>query len=241
MTDGIGILVTGGNGLLGTTLKTFIPKADFVDIGDFDITDFDAVDRWLGKRHYTSILHCAAFTSPPKVDADPTAALEVNIAGTVNMVKAAIKHKLKLVYICTDYVFRGDKGNYSEDDPVFPVNKYAWSKLGGECAVRMYDNSLIIRTTFGPKPFPYPKAFVDQWTSRESVDVIAKMIAELLDKNITGTVHVGGKRKTVFDYAAQLDPSRHIEELKTAEVSFSVPRDTSLNVSLYHLIMEDKD
>ncbi len=58
-------------------------------------------------------------------------------------------------------MLKGDQGNYKETDPVYPVNKYAWSKLGGECAVRMYDKSLIIRTTFGPNVFPYQKAFVD--------------------------------------------------------------------------------
>ena len=36
----------------------------------------------------------------------------------------------------------------------YPVNKYAWSKLGGECAVRLYDKALIIRTSFGPDEFP---------------------------------------------------------------------------------------
>ncbi len=89
---------------------------------------------------------------------------------------------LQLVYISTDYIFKGDRGLYSETDAVYPSNKYAWSKPGGECAMRLYDKALIIRTSFGPNTFPYEKAFVDQWTSRESVSVIARKINALLTR-----------------------------------------------------------
>jgi len=158
----------------------------------------------------------------------------VNIIGASNVVKLCMELDLRLIYICTDYVFKGDKGNYEEDDPVYPVNKYAWSKLGGECAVRMHDKSLIIRTTFAPNVFPYEKAFVDQWTSRESVSIIAGMIEKLIDKDITGTIHVGGRRKTVFEFAKGLDQSKEIGELSIKDVSFSVPVDTSLNCDRYN-------
>jgi dTDP-4-dehydrorhamnose reductase len=133
------------------------------------------------------------------------------------------------MYICTDYVFQGDKGSYDESDPVHPVNKYAWSKLGGECAVRLYERSLIIRTTFGPNAFPFPKAFVDQWTSREAVSVIARKLAALAATDATGVVHVGGTRRTVWEYARSLDPSKLIGELSIRDVAFKVPVDTSLN------------
>ena len=88
------------------------------------------------------------------------------------------------------------RGGYREEDELHPVNKYAWSKLGGECAVRLYDRSLIVRTSFGPDVFPYERAFVDQWTSRESVSVVARKLVELVDSERTGVVHVGGPRRT---------------------------------------------
>jgi dTDP-4-dehydrorhamnose reductase len=97
----------------------------------------------------------------------------------------------------------------------------------------MYDKSLIIRTSFGPNVFPYSKAFVDQWTSRESVSIIARKIVSLIDKDITGVMHVGGKRKTVYEYAKILDESKEIGKLSIRDVSFSVPVDTSLNCDRY--------
>jgi dTDP-4-dehydrorhamnose reductase len=196
--------------------------------------------KYVGSNGCDLIIHAAAFTSPPLVDKDPSKAIEVNIIGTSNVVKLCMEFGIRLIYISTDYVFKGDKGNYKETDPVYPVNKYAWSKLGGECAVRMYDKSLIIRTTFGPNVFPYQKAFVDQWTSRESVSVIAKKIAALLDKNITGTIHISGKRKTVYEYAKSLDAAKNIGELSINDVNFAVPKDTSLSCEKYNEIIREE-
>lgn len=231
------VIFTGGSGLLGSEFKRILPNLYYPSSGEFDVTDYAGMEAWLDSKDIAMIVHAAAFTSPPKVDQNLTQALDVNIIGTANMVKLCSKHGIKLVYISTDYVFWGDQGHYREEDQLYPVNKYAWSKLGGECAVRLYDNSLIVRTTFGPNVFPFEKAFVDQWTSRESVQVIAEMIAALLDKDITGTIHVGGDRKTVFAYAKGLDPLKEIGELFIKDVAFKVPVDTSLDSGRYHELL----
>ncbi len=232
-------IFTGGSGLLGTAFRKLLPEIDYPTSAEFNITDYEQMKAYVGPDGFDLMIHCAAFTSPPQIDKDPAKAIEVNIVGTSNIVKLCIEFDARLIYICTDYVFKGDKGNYKEDDSVYPVNKYAWSKLGGECAVRLYDKSLIIRTTFGPNVFPYEKAFVDQWTSRESVSVIAGKICKLIDKDITGVVHVGGPRRTVFEFAKSLDETRDIQELSVSDVNFVVPVDTSLNCDRYNEITKD--
>ena len=232
------ITFTGGSGLLGSEFRKIRPEIDYPAENDFDVTNYEQMKQYVQAKGCDLLVHAGAFTSPPLIDKDPRRALEVNIVGTANVVKLCMEFNIRLIYISTDYVFKGDKGDYKEEDPVYPVNKYAWSKLGGECAVRLYDKSLIIRTTFGPNVFPYPKAFVDQWTSRESVSTIARMISRLLDKNITGVIHVGGKRKTVFEYAKSLDPCKSVERLSIHDVNFRVPVDTSLNCDRYRQVAE---
>lgn len=231
------IIVTGGSGLLGSELKQIMPDIKYPSSKEFDVTNYKQMKEYLSSNCCELIVHAAAFTSPPLIDKDPLRALEVNIIGTANVVKLCIEFDARLIYISTDYVFRGDKGNYKEDESVYPVNKYAWSKLGGECAVRIYDKSLIVRTSFGPNVFPYEKAFVDQWTSRESVTVIAKKISALIDKNIAGVIHVGGERKTVFEYAKSLNETRDIGKLSINNMSFDVPVDTSLNCDKYNKLI----
>jgi len=228
------IIFAGGSGLLGSEFKKLLPNINYPSSKNFDVTRYEQIKQYAHVNGCDLIIHAAALTSPPLVDKDPVKAVDINIVGTSNVVKLCVEFNARLIYISTDYVFKGDKGDYKETDPVYPVNKYAWSKLGGECAVRMYDKSLIVRTTFGPNVFPYEKAFIDQWTSRESVSVIAEKISQLIEKDITGVIHIGGKRKTVFEYATSLDATRDIGKLSKNDVAFDVPVDTSLNCDKYN-------
>lgn len=227
------LLFTGGGGLLGHAFRSIAPDAMYPLSAEFDVTNYGQMEAYAADRPIDVVLHAAAFTSPPKIDQDPARALEVNIVGTANVVRLAMARDVRLVYVSTDYVFRGDRGEYREDDPVHPVNRYAWSKLGGECAVRLYKNSLIVRTSFGPDVFPYPKAFVDQWTSRQSVSAAARDILAAVQSGIMGVLHIGGPRRSVHEYAMSLDPSRDIGRLSIKDVSFAAPADTSLDTSRF--------
>ncbi len=228
------ILVTGGSGLLGGELRRLLPGALYPDSSEFDVCDRAGMSRFLAAADPRVVLHGAAFTSPPAVEKDPTRAIDVNVIGTANLVVLCAERGIRLIYVSTDYVFRGDRGGYAEDSPVYPVNRYAWSKLGGECAARLYDRALIVRTSFGPNVFPYPKAFVDQWTSRESVRTIAgKLIALLEREELNGVIHLGGPRRSVYEYARSLDPAQQVDRLSRSEVDFPVPRDTSLDCGKY--------
>jgi dTDP-4-dehydrorhamnose reductase len=231
------ILFTGGSGLLGGEIQQLLPNACYPTSSAFNITDYQQMHDFLADKNIRLLIHAAAFTSPPLIDKSPEKAIDINIVGTAHIVKLCMAYQLRLLYISTDYVFKGDQGNYKEDAPVYPVNKYAWSKLGGECAVSMYDNALIVRTSFGPNEFPFPKAFVDQWTSRESVREIAAKIKALVETQVTGIVHVGGQRKTVYEYAKSLDESKEIGQLSINEVAFTPPKDTSLDCRYYDEIV----
>jgi dTDP-4-dehydrorhamnose reductase len=233
------VLFTGGTGLLGRHMKPLIPQALFPRRDEFDITDPSNMAAYLGGKTVSTIFHAAAFTSPPKINENPKLALDVNIIGTANLVRVCMERNIKLLYVSTDYVFKGDLGRYKEEDPVLPTNKYAWSKLAGECAVHMYDNSLIIRTSFGDMVFPYEKAFVDQWTSRLRVDVLAQKLVKVLESNLTGTIHVGGARRTVMAYAKSVSPDKPIGDLSLKDVTFVAPKDTSLDTSRYNLNIGD--
>ena len=234
------VIFTGGGGLLGTEFRKIAPEFLYPSREEFDVTDYAQMEQYAQAHGCDQVIHAAAFTSPPAVDKDPVKALEANIIGTANVVKLCVKFSARLMYICTDYVFRGDKGGYAETDPVHPVNKYAWSKLGGECAARLYDRALIVRTTFGPDRFPYDRAFADQWTSREPVSVIARKLLALAGTDALGVVHVGGERRTVLQYARSLDPARNIGELYVKDVPFKVPADTSLDCGRYQTLISSK-
>lgn len=227
------VIFTGGSGLLGTYIKKLRPEFLYPTHNEFDVTNTEKMEKYLQEHEFDHIVHAAAFISPPKIEENPVKAIQVNIIGTSNIVILCGKYNVKFTYISTDYVFDGEKGNYKENDAINPVNKYSWSKLGGECAAKLYDKSLIIRTSFGTDIFPYDKAFGDQWTSRECVSVISKKISSLLDKDIYGVVHVGGERRTVLEYAQSLSPSKIIGEISIKDRPFKTPIDASLNTDYF--------
>lgn len=225
---------------MGTNLLRLAPWIAAPSHQEFDLVKRSTMATYFKRHAVESVIHAAAFTSPPLAEERPMEALEANLTGTAHLVRLCHDAGARLVYISTDYVFRGDRGQYREDDELLPQNRYAWSKLGGECAVRLYENSLIIRTSFCGPVFPHPKAFVDQYTSRDSVTVIAPMILALaLDRDLTGIVHVGTERKTVKELALKLGKSA-VGDLKRDEVDFQVPRDTSLDLTRLKSIQESR-
>ena len=78
--------------------------------GEFDVTNYVQMEKYVEAHGCDEVIHAAAFTSPPLVDKDPLKALEVNVIGTANVVRLCMKFGARLIYICTDYVFQGDKG-----------------------------------------------------------------------------------------------------------------------------------
>jgi dTDP-4-dehydrorhamnose reductase len=68
-----------------------------------------------------------------------------------------LTRKIRYVYLSTDYIYKGDRGNYKETDTIMPFNLYSWTKLGGETSAVAVKNHLIIRTSFGGQ-FKYKKA-----------------------------------------------------------------------------------
>ncbi len=234
-------MLTGGSGLLGTELRKLDPAILAPSHSECDILQPESMHAFFTAHPIDTVIHAAAFTSPPLVDKQPLQAMRSNIVGTANVVGLCSEFGARMVYISTDYIFKGDRGRYREDDELLPQNLYAWSKLGGECAARMYDRSLTIRTSFCEPVFPYDKAFVDQYTSRDSVEVIAPIILRLaIMPELTGVIHVGTVRKTVKDLAQKLGKS-DVGNLHRDEVAFSVPHDTSFDLSKLTSILSTQE
>tara|TARA_R110000868_G_scaffold323306_2_gene584261 strand:+ start:1134 stop:1841 length:708 start_codon:yes stop_codon:yes gene_type:complete len=174
-------------------------------------------------------LHSAALSRPMDVHKKyPEKSITTNIIGTANCVLACIKYNIKFVYISTDFVYEGITGNYKETDPVKPINEYAWSKLGGECSVMLYPNSLILRTAMVEKPFPHEKAFTDIYKSSIWYSDAAKKTLELIEKKAVGVYNLGGERKSIFNFVKQ--EKNNILPLLKEQVKEITHTDISLNI-----------
>jgi len=178
------------------------------------------------------VLHCAAVTDNRYAEKNPERAILTNIVGTSNVACACIASGSRLVYLSSDYVYQGDRGNYTETDPLKPFNFYAFTKLGGECAVEGVKNHLIIRTSFGKNTFDYPIAFIDKWSSKDYCDRIAPLISEAALSPLTGVLNIGTERKTLYAHAKERNDS--VQPVRIQDTNFFTPYDTSLNLQRWY-------
>lgn len=219
------ILLTGGSGLLGRELQKYIdcvaPTHAELDITDSDLELPAGVD---------CIVHAAAYTDVEGAERDHEACYRTNVIGTRNIAGLGVP----VVYISTEYAFDGERGGYAESDPPSPFNYYAVTKVLGEEAVRAAPRSLVIRCIFKPRPFEHPRALIDQFTSGDYVDVIAPLVARVINARelfaTHDTIHVGTGKKRIFDLARQ---TKDVVPLRRLDVKTPLPRDTSLDTGRF--------
>jgi len=148
------ILVTGGNGQLGTELKRFAwPdgwSAYAIDVDELDLRDPQAIAAMVASRPFAAVINGGAYTAVDKAEDDVATAWAVNALAPAAFAQACRAAAIPLVQVSTDYVFDGSKaGRWDVDDPVGPLGVYGASKLGGELAVRTGGvRHAIIRTSW---------------------------------------------------------------------------------------------
>src|SRR6201999_3221132 len=131
------VLVAGAAGQLGRDMVLAAGNAghDVVGFGraEMDVTDADMVRRRLELERPDMVINCAAWTDVDGAETAEEAAFAVNGTGAGNLAAGARAIGAAIVYVSTDYVFDGDKGEpYVESDQPNPQSAYARTKLAGE-------------------------------------------------------------------------------------------------------------
>lgn len=223
------IFLTGGSGTLGKELieQSKAHEIDFISPSsrECDIRDYDSVLRNMSSFEDNIVLHAASLTNTKQIETDPSEAIEVNVIGTLNVLRACKELKKKMIYISTDYVFDGNKGLYETTDPINPIGKYSKTKAAAELIVRTYENSLVIRTSFFGKTFPYDEAFADIWSSKDYVDLIVPKIISSIKNGCVGVCHIGTSRRSIYDIAIKRRPD--VRKAYNQKLNNIIPRDTS--------------
>ena len=211
-----------GDGLLGseivkqTNWDCISRKKDGFDItkNEFDFYGYDV------------IINCIAFTDTYSNDKESN--WNINYKAVADLVDYCNNFNIKLVHISTDYVYTNSISDASENDiPVHGNNWYSYTKLLADAYIELKSlNYLICRGTHKPNPFPYEKAWVNQWGNFDYVDVVAFLIINLVMSNNFGIFNIGTEFKSIFDLAKKTN-----KNVKPAGKPDYVPKDTSMNIS----------
>jgi dTDP-4-dehydrorhamnose reductase len=265
------VLVTGASGLLGSKLVEVLvskgykvyagyfgnsPKAGFPL--KFDISDEIGVEKAFELSKPDVVVHAAALTNVDVCEVKRDLAWNTNVIGTKNLVKLSKKYNAFFVYISTDYVFKGDRGLYREEDIPEPINYYGITKLKGEEEVKnILKEYCIARTSviYGSVPATGKTNFalwiieklrrgeqvnvlMDQYNSPTHNTNLAEMLSEVIEKRIVGTYHLAGAtRISRYDFSKLIAETFNLESsliLPTTsdKISWTAqrPKDSSLNV-----------
>ena len=234
------ILVTGGAGQLAGEILKLDRDLLAPSRKEMDISSYDAIESYCAGRKVSTVIHAAAVTNKFNEDADEGYLLS-NIIGTANVVLWCRRHRARLVYVSSDYVYPGERGGYSEESPVLPVNRYALSKLGGECSVRLLAGSLIVRTSFY-RELNFAQGCTDQYTSRIPIQEAAEAIYRLaLRDDVSGIINVGTQApRSIFDIVRdEFNPNVRPVRRRDIAITYPLPHDSSMDTTRFNNLMTE--
>ncbi|WP_315516857.1 dTDP-4-dehydrorhamnose reductase [Hoylesella shahii] len=240
------ILITGCNGQLGNEMQLLQAKYAQhtwfnTDVNELDITDKDAIERFVEANHIDGVVNCAAYTAVDKAESDPLLAKKLNADAPAFLAEAVGKQGGWIVQVSTDYVFDGTKHTpYVETDSTCPNSVYGQTKLEGEQAVnKLCPNAMIIRTAWLYSEFGnnFVKTMIRLGKEREQLGVIfdqvgtptyahdlASVIMTAIDKGIKpGIYHFSNEGVTSwYDFTKSIHRiaginTCHVMPLHTAE------------------------
>jgi len=212
------VLIIGGSGLLGSKIFELFPEA-FATYNNkhiskrntfkLDISENDSLKFILDKLEPDTIIVTAALTDVDKCEINPEMAARVNREPFKYIVSYLKQKGGRLIQISTDYVFSGEKGNYSENDERKPVNVYGKTKMEAEdIIINSGINFSLVRTSgiFGINESAEKNNFftwiynnlrvgnklrlvIDQVYSPVLNSILADAIHEIYEREINGIIH----------------------------------------------------
>lgn len=265
------IIITGSSGMLGKDIYSIFAKSNNFTVYGLDkiahkripnenqfigdLTDVEFLTGVLKTCKPSIIIHCAAIVNLQLCETNKALADSVHVESTRLMANFN-PIKTKLVFVSTDSVFDGEKGNYLETDETSPLNYYAKSKLLGEEITKINPNHLVIRTNIFGYNIPLKKSLaewaIENFNQVNKVsgftDIIfnaiytkhfAKLLFKLVENDIIGTINLASSNimskysflkyfKCIYSGNAEL-----IEPSLFEKINFDIkrPKNTTLNMS----------
>jgi len=195
------VVITGAAGQLGLALGEALAARSPVMLPrqSLDIGDEDAASAALTDLRPDVLVNAAAYNAVDAAEGDVANAFRTNALAPLFLARACARIGALLVHFSTDYVFRGDRAPYREEDPPDPQNVYGASKLAGEQLVRLSGAPHLVIRTCGLYGRGNPTHFVekmlslaasgrtirvvsDQIVAPTSVADLASVVVRLLDR-----------------------------------------------------------
>lgn len=228
------ILITGANGMLAKSVIKRLEEGNeliLTDVENLDITNEDAVLKFVTVNKPQYIINCAAYTAVDKAETAGEIVEKINAKGPRNLAVAASKSDSVLIHISTDYVFGGDlnlEKDYKENDPKSPVTAYGVTKLHGEEEIIANTNKYYIFRTawlYGDGN-NFVRTMLNLGTTKDEISVVndqygsptyAEDLANIIGEAIENNIPYGTYNATNQGYTTWYDFTKKIFKLARIE------------------------
>lgn len=273
------LFITGATGFLGghlisqasenwqvyATYRKKIKEFPLINWIELDLNDLQKIEQTLMSPKIDVLIHAAAIADLDRAEGNIDLTHRTNILATQKIAELCESQKIRLIFISTDMVFDGEKGNYSENDGVNPLNYYGITKQIAENFISKYcSNYVIARSALiygfsltGSKTFSEimldrtksgesVQLFTDQYRTPILVDNLAQALLELAASEYCGTMHLGGAdRISRYDFgilfAKYFSISSNLlipTQMKNFQFKAARPKDTSFKIDLAQKILK---
>lgn len=255
------VLITGANGLLGQHLTNVLlhkdhqvvatsrgeSKLPFQPSGNYTYHEMDVADALqtfaiMSLEKPDVVVHAAAMTQVDDCELRPQQCDRINVQGTSQVLTDAETFSSHFIYISTDFVFDGEKGNYTEEEDAKPISLYGFSKLQAESMVQtstipfaivrtclVYGNllqgkrsNIVSWVRESLEQGKTIQVVSDQLRTPTYVEDLAKGITLIIEKKATGIYHIAGKDcLTPYDIAIRTAQKFQLDSSKIIKVDAS--------------------
>lgn len=179
------ILVTGGNGQLGKSIRKIASEFGayrfvFASREDLGLHHYGLVENYFAALQPQYCINCAAYTAVDKAEAEQEAAMLINGEAVGHLAKVCTQFGTKLIHISTDYVFDGSSATpYLPGDATSPINVYGTSKLKGEeLCMQFAPDAIIVRTSWVYSEFGqnFVKTMLRLMQEKPSINVVSDQV-----------------------------------------------------------------
>ena len=247
------VVVIGSSGFSGEAVTRLLTSQGHIPI----LTHYTH-PKFTGSLRYNFFSDAPDFLPDEPATVIFTSAVEMS--ETTEKVQAAMQRLLarlknhRFVYLSSDGIFDGTKGNYREEETPYPKTQYGRNLLACETLVRReLENYFILRPSYiygvvdGKLDSRLDDVrkrllaneevvgFHDMYKSPLGVGQLAQAIVDLAASDFTGTLHVAGERMSVYDFYQQAMTALGVEtthlKARAMPPDPALLKDTSLNIS----------
>jgi dTDP-4-dehydrorhamnose reductase len=226
MTDAPAILVVGGDSLVGGALAAYLRargdrvvetsrRAERIASGALRLDLAGDPASWPALPQLKGAALCAAVARLQDCEQDPAGSRRINVEGIAALAHRLIAAGVPTVFLSTDKVYDGLRPQRRREEPACPTTEYGRQKAAAEAAMPAQAAVLRLSKVVSPtlelfrgwrrelaagRPIT---PFSDLMLAPVPVELVAQVIARLMDERRSGLYHLTGARDVTYVEAAR--------------------------------------